>query len=217
MNKSSLYEKIMLVFSLVLAIFVVVAFSIPAISMTMSSGSQEVTTGIYFFSSTASSDSSGTMVPAFDAFASILVCIIAIVGPFVALLAKNMAGKCVGLAMILTGCAWSFAINGYYAPAIDTINEAIETAGVDMAFSTPALTLVIVESVLALLFVLAIIAHECFGEVIAKQIANMKAAASNSANTPAQKLESLKKMKESGLITDEEYEAKRKAILDEIA
>lgn len=207
MEKASLFERLMLLFSFILAILVVIAYSIPAISLSLNG--QDIATTVYFFSG-SSGDASA---PTFDLFASVLVCILAIISPFITAIAKKESVKFVGLGMLLASCAWAFAINGYTAPLLSELQDSLGSNG---NLSTPAVTLLLVESILAILFALALLVHDYFGEFLSKQFHLLMQANKNGADTLEKKLANLKKLKEEGYITEEEYESKRKAIIDEI-
>lgn len=182
----------------VAAILVVVSFAIPALSY--GSG----TTNIYFFEIAGISVS--TSSASYGALAGVIILIVFLVGPALFATGKSETTKCVGYGLTLSAISWYFVVHALIAQSVASITSSSSTSLVT--------TYGDIILMVAIVFLLIAMAISAFDLTWGNKIEMVISSSQKQSSLETQLLE-LNELHDKKLISDQEFEEKRKAILNE--
>lgn len=190
--------------SAVVGFLFLLAFLVPAVTY---KGSSTSTTNVSLFSllsptTYSSSSSSGLIATSTDYLRCVLFMIVCLMGLVLFCAGKSSLVRLIGVGIAYSVGTFSCYFYGYLKKSLATL-----TSG---TYETPGLVIFLIFAILLLIVASVVIFDEFFGEKIENSLKNQ-----SQSSSLEDKLLSLKSLLDKGLITQEEYDAKRKAVLDE--
>ena len=206
MKKYSISSIIIFSVSVFIVFLTFIGLCIPYLSV--SSG--DVSESIYYFQAFNGISSSGESTLSFS-IVGILAAFVGLVSPILFNL-KNKTARVVAYSLALTSIAFNFFLFATVQTTLDQVPEAARNF-----LHTPGHTLILTTNIFFLIFVICMVVYDFASSMIIDLIKKMKASNRSTSIDYKEKLTKLDELHNDKLISDEEYQAKRKEILDEIA
>lgn len=200
-ERRSVFDWILLAFSVVMAILLICALSVPMLTVSQDSSSSSSSSNICIY--LMSTGSIGSIVLACLGFA----------GALIPGLTKKSGFRWLGIGCGLVFAVFSFCLKSTITNALDlasgstSLNETVTTTGIDIMLTCGILFI--------LEFVVYLIA-EVFGKPLLHLLASAASNQKETTRTPEERLATLNKLHAEGTIDDATYEEKKKEIINEL-
>lgn len=204
MKSQKIFRIVSMSIAGLLGLLLVLSYCLPLVAYSSSKSSENVSQiflisldSSYYFQSGSSSSIY------INPIGNLLFCILSFLGLFFLTDDSNKLLHYFGYSIILTTALQAFYLHSY-------VVELAKSFTTDSYFAHPGDVIYLVFAIIALVYAAFVLFNDLFGQ----KIASVFEASSKRASISDQ-LTELKSLKDQNLITDEEYAAKRKEILDE--